>query len=237
MSQRFSSSIETEDTTETLENAWQVEQINTSVGVLISSGEEDREEDRRAYEFSKRLFDCCFAVLIGVVLLVPLLLIALMIKASSTGPILYWSERVGRNRKNFRMAKFRTMLISTPEVASHALQGPGCYLTPVGKWLRKTSLDELPQLLNILKGEMSFVGPRPVILTEASLVEARAERGVYRVLPGITGWAQINGRDFVPIQGKAELDKEYVSNRSLLFDLGIILKTIKKVVLREDISH
>lgn len=194
-------------------------------------------EPRWLYEGSKRIFDCILATIIGACFLVPALIIAALIKISSKGPVLYWTRRVGRHRKLFLMAKFRTMQVRTPEVPSSELNDPLSYVTGIGRWLRKASLDEIPQLLNILKGEMSFVGPRPVILAEKELTIARSIRGVHCVLPGVTGWAQINGRDFVSIEAKAHLDGEYLKRRSLLFDFRILCKTAWKVIFRMDISH
>lgn len=166
-----------------------------------------------------------------------MLIIALLVKATSRGPVLYWSDRVGRNNTIFKMPKFRTMKINTPAVATHLLKNPDQYLTPVGKFLRKSSLDELPQLFSILKGDMSFVGPRPALFNQYDLVEFRTQKGVHVLSPGLTGWAQINGRDEIPIPVKVEYDKYYMMNQSFFFDLKIILLTVLKVVRREGVSH
>lgn len=192
---------------------------------------------KRAYEFCKRLLDVCIAIVLGIVLLVPMVLIAIAIKLSSRGPVLFWSGRVGRDNHVFRMAKFRTMLTKAPEVATKDLSNPEVYVTVIGKWLRRTSLDELPQLLNVVKGEMSFVGPRPVITGERQLLKLRTANEVHRVLPGITGWAQINGRDFVSTRAKVALDAYYVQKRSLRFDAEIVFRTVWKVLVSRDIAH
>lgn len=150
---------------------------------------------------------------------------------------MYWSDRVGRHNKIFRMPKFRSMRIDTPTVPTHLLQNPDRWLTPIGSFLRKTSLDELPQLWNILKGDMSFVGPRPALFNQDDLIALRTDAGIHELLPGLTGWAQINGRDELPIHQKVQLDAEYLQRRSLLFDLKILWMTVLKVSLRDDVSH
>ncbi|QXE91562.1 sugar transferase [Geomonas subterranea] len=185
----------------------------------------------------KRFFDTLFSCLLLACLSVPMLFLALVIKLTSPGPVLYWSDRVGRNNTLFRMPKFRSMRIDTPAVATHLLADPDRFLTPVGKFLRRTSLDELPQLLSILKGDMSFVGPRPALFNQDDLIELRTQKGVHEILPGLTGWAQINGRDELPIPAKVELDEHYLKERSLLFDLRIILLTFLKVLRKEGITH
>jgi len=185
----------------------------------------------------KRLFDLVLTVLGVVVLALPLLMVALSVKLTSPGPALYWSDRVGRHNRIFRMPKFRSMRIGTPAVATHLLQDPDAWLTPIGAFLRKTSLDELPQLWTILAGDMSIVGPRPALFNQADLIALRTERGVHELLPGLTGWAQVNGRDELPIPQKVELDVEYLRRRSLLFDLRIVWLTVVKVLRRDGVSH
>ena len=185
----------------------------------------------------KRLFDLVLAVLIAVILAVPMLLVAMAVKLTSRGPALYWSDRVGRHNRIFRMPKFRSMRIGTPAVATHLLKDPKVYLTSIGSFLRKSSLDELPQLWSILVGDMSFVGPRPALFNQDDLVALRTERGVHELVPGLTGWAQVNGRDELPIPEKVELDVEYLRRRSLLFDLYILWLTAVKVVRRDGVSH
>ena len=166
----------------------------------------------------KRIFDCT-AVLAALFLFgLPMLLMALLVKLTSPGPVLYWSDRVGMGNKIFKMPKFRTMRIDTPAVATHLLKDPDEYLTPIGPFLRKSSLDELPQLWSVLKGDMSFVGPRPALFNQDDLIALRTEKGVHRLIPGITGWAQINGRDDIPIPKKVEFDAYYLKNRSFIFD-------------------
>jgi len=167
----------------------------------------------------------------------PMLLLALLVKLTSPGPVLYWSDRVGVGNEIFKMPKFRTMPIDTPPVATHLLQNPDVYLTPIGPFLRKSSLDELPQLWSVLKGDMSFVGPRPALFNQHDLVALRTEKGVHRLIPGITGWAQINGRDDIPIPKKVEYDEYYLKNRSFFFDLKILFLTFFKVTRAENVSH
>jgi len=185
----------------------------------------------------KRLFDLCLALLVIVVMGIPMLVIALTVKLTSPGPVLYWSDRVGRNNRLFSMPKFRSMRVGTSAVATHLLENPQAWLTPVGGFLRKTSLDELPQLWSILKGDMSFVGPRPALFNQTDLIASRTQQGVHELVPGLTGWAQINGRDELPIPQKVALDADYLRRRSFLFDLQIILQTAVKVIRRESISH
>lgn len=185
----------------------------------------------------KRVFDIALAVLAGCVLLAPMLATALVVKLTSRGPVLYWSARVGRDNLLFKMPKFRTMRVGTPAVATHLLSKPDTYLTPMGKFLRKSSLDELPQLWSILKGDMSFVGPRPALFNQCDLIAQRSLHGVHKLLPGLTGWAQINGRDELPILQKVMLDIEYLRRRSCLFDLKIIILTVGKVLEQKNISH
>jgi O-antigen biosynthesis protein WbqP len=160
-----------------------------------------------------------------------------VVKLTSAGPILYWSDRIGRDNKIFKMPKFRTMRVDTPAVATHLLPEPEKFLTSVGSFLRKSSLDELPQLWSILKGDMSFVGPRPALFNQADLITLRTQCGVDKLLPGLTGWAQINGRDELPIADKVKLDVEYMQNQSLFFDVKILFLTILKVLRRDGVQH
>ena len=185
----------------------------------------------------KRFFDLTLALLALVILMIPIVLVALLVKASSPGPALYWSDRVGRQNRLFRMPKFRSMRIDTPAVATHLLENPKAWLTPVGSFLRKSSLDELPQLWSILRGDMSFVGPRPALFNQDDLIALRTECGVHELVPGLTGWAQINGRDELPISEKVKLDAEYLRRRSLGFDIHILWLTFLKVVRRDGVSH
>lgn len=185
----------------------------------------------------KRIFDFSMSILLIAILGIPMLFISLMVKFTSEGPILYWSDRVGLCNKIFKMAKFRTMETNTPPIATHLLQSPNTYLTSIGKFLRRTSLDELPQLLNVIKGDMSFVGPRPALFNQYDLIELRTKKNIHKLKPGITGWAQINGRDELPIFVKVSFDEYYLNHRSFAFDLYIILLTIIKVIKREGIQH
>lgn len=185
----------------------------------------------------KRLFDLSLALMLSLLLALPIALIALAIWLTSAGPAVYWSNRVGRNNKIFRMPKFRSMRTDTPAVATHLLQNPEQYITPVGKFLRKTSLDELPQLWSILVGDMSFVGPRPALYNQDDLIALRTERGVHTLVPGLTGWAQINGRDELPIPQKVEFDAQYLQRRSFWFDLRIMALTAWRVLRRSGVSH
>ena len=185
----------------------------------------------------KRLFDLSLALAAAAVLLVPVLLVALAVRATSRGPALYWSDRVGRHNRIFRMPKFRSMRIDTPAVATHLLTDPGKYLTPIGPFLRKSSLDELPQLWSILRGDMSFVGPRPALFNQDDLIALRTEQGVDELVPGLTGWAQVNGRDELPIPQKVALDAEYLRHQSLWFDLRILWMTFVKVLRRDGVAH
>jgi len=185
----------------------------------------------------KRIFDLLLSLFVGLVFALPILVVAVLVKVSSKGPVLYWSDRVGRNNEIFKMPKFRTMLIDTPDVATHLMKNPDAYLTPIGSFLRKFSLDELPQLYSILKGDISFVGPRPALYNQDDLVELRTAKGIHELIPGITGWAQVNGRDELPIPVKVEFDEYYLKNRSFLFDLKILWMTFVKVVRREGVTH
>jgi O-antigen biosynthesis protein WbqP len=185
----------------------------------------------------KRFFD--FVLTLGCsFLLFPLVvLLASAVGTSSPGPILYWSDRVGRNNRIFKMPKFRSMRTDTPAVATHLLENPDAWLTPIGSFLRKSSLDELPQLWSILKGDMSFVGPRPALFNQDDLIALRTDAGVHELVPGLTGWAQVNGRDELPIPDKVKLDIEYLQRRSLAFDLWILWLTLLKVLRRDGVSH
>ncbi len=185
----------------------------------------------------KRLFDLVLSLLVACFLALPVALITLAVRVTSPGPVLYWSDRVGRNNRIFKMPKFRSMRIDTPAVATHLLQNPEQWLTPIGSFLRKSSLDELPQLWSILKGDMSFVGPRPALFNQDDLIALRTEKGVHELVPGLTGWAQVNGRDELPIPQKVQLDAEYLERRSLLFDMKILWMTALKVLARDGVSH
>lgn len=185
----------------------------------------------------KRSVDLLLAVVALVILFIPICLVALVVKLTSNGPIIYWSERVGRNNHIFSMPKFRTMKVNTPAVATHLLSNPDHYLTPVGSFLRKSSLDELPQLWSILRGDMSWVGPRPALFNQDDLITLRTERQVHSLTPGLTGWAQINGRDELPIPEKVDLDVFYLTHRSLMLDIKILMLTLLKVLKRDGVSH
>ena len=185
----------------------------------------------------KRIFDLILALWAALVLALPFLIVALLVRLTSVGPILYWSDRVGRRNKIFKMPKFRTMLVDTPAVATHLLANPEQFLTPVGSFLRKSSLDELPQLWSIIKGDMSFVGPRPALFNQDDLIALRTRHDVDKLVPGLTGWAQINGRDELPIPEKVKLDLEYAARQSFLFDVKIIFMTFVKVLKRDGIQH
>ena len=185
----------------------------------------------------KRGFDFLFALLLLFVLALPMLIVALLVKLSSKGPILYWSDRVGVNNRIFKMPKFRTMQINTPAVATHLMDNPDKYLTPVGDCLRKFSLDELPQLYSVLKGDISFVGPRPALYNQDDLIDLRTVKGVYKLIPGITGWAQVNGRDELPIPVKVEFDEYYLKNKSFWFDFKILVLTVVKVIRKDGVTH
>ena len=185
----------------------------------------------------KRFFDLTLALLALVILMIPIVLVALLVKASSPGPALYWSDRVGRHNRLFRLPKFGSMRFDTPAVATHLLENPKAWLTPVGSFLRKSSLDELPQLWSILRGDMSFVGPRPALFNQDDLIALRTACGVHALVPGLTGWAQINGRDELPIPEKVRLDAEYLARKSLAFDMQILWLTFVKVLSRDGVSH
>ena len=185
----------------------------------------------------KRLLDLFLVLVAGLVFIVPFLLVAIGVRLTSFEPVLYWSERVGRHNKVFKMPKFRTMLVDTPAVATHLLSEPENFLTPIGSFLRKSSLDELPQLWSIIKGDMSFVGPRPALFNQDDLIALRTLHGVDKLMPGLTGWAQINGRDELPITDKVKLDVDYMNNQSVFLDLKIIFLTVVKVLCRDGIQH
>jgi O-antigen biosynthesis protein WbqP len=185
----------------------------------------------------KRIFDLLLGLLAGAVLLLPLLLVALAVRLTSTGPALYWSDRVGRNNVIFKMPKFRSMQVGTPAVATHLLGNPRAHLTPIGSFLRKSSLDELPQLWSILVGDMSFVGPRPALFNQHDLMALRTAQGVHSLVPGLTGWAQVNGRDELPIPEKVTLDVAYLQRQSVGFDIRILWLTVVKVLRRDGVSH
>jgi O-antigen biosynthesis protein WbqP len=185
----------------------------------------------------KRFFDLSLALIAVFVLLVPIGLMGFLVRLTSPGPALFWSERVGLNNKLFKMPKFRTMHLGTPIVATHALLNPKAYFTPIGSFLRKSSLDELPQLWCILLGEMSFVGPRPALFNQKELIELRTQNGVHTLLPGLTGWAQVNGRDDLTIIQKVNLDIIYLQSKGLWFDIKILCRTFIKVVERDGVSH
>ena len=185
----------------------------------------------------KRLADLILALIASCLLLVPVIIVSLMVRFTSRGPVIYWSDRVGRYNKIFKMPKFRTMLVDTPAVATHLLSNPDQYLTPVGSFLRKSSLDELPQLWSILIGDMSFVGPRPALYNQDDLIALRTEKNVHTIVPGLTGWAQVNGRDELPIPQKVELDAYYLQHQSLLLDIKILFLTFFKVIKRDGVTH
>ena len=185
----------------------------------------------------KRLFDLILGTTVAVVLAVPVAAVAILVRITSPGPALYWSDRVGRHNRIFRMPKFRSMRVDTPAVATHLLADPSSFLTPIGSFLRKSSLDELPQLWSILKGDMSFVGPRPALFNQDDLIALRTEFDVHELVPGLTGWAQVNGRDELPIPEKVKLDAEYLHRRSLAFDITILWLTFAKVLRRDGVSH
>ena len=185
----------------------------------------------------KRVFDLALSIIAAVALALPILAVAIIVKLTSRGPVLYWSDRVGQYNRIFSMPKFRTMRVDTPAVATHLLPDPAQYLTPCGSFLRKSSLDELPQLWSIIKGDMSFVGPRPALFNQDDLVALRNECGVSRLMPGLTGWAQINGRDELPIPEKVKLDMEYMQQQSISMDFRILILTLVKVFRRDGVQH
>jgi O-antigen biosynthesis protein WbqP len=183
-----------------------------------------------------RIFNIAFSLITGLILLIPLCLVWLLVKLTSPGPVIHWSKRIGQNNEIFLMPKIRTMMIETPQMATHLLDGKS-YLTPVGSFLRKSSLDEIPQLYSIIIGDMNLVGPRPALFNQDDLKELRTKNNVHTLVPGVTGWAQINGRDDLSIQEKVKYDKEYLDRRSLVFDIKIIFLTIYKVLRRDNVQH
>jgi len=185
----------------------------------------------------KRFSDLFLALIIVLLLLIPIFLLILLIKMTSRGAALYWSDRVGMNNIIFKMPKFRSMNVDTPAVATHLLDSPDSYLTSIGGFLRRSSLDELPQLFSVLKGDMSFVGPRPALYNQDDLIALRTEKGVDKLLPGITGWAQVNGRDELSIPDKVALDVEYLNRQSFWFDMKILWMTFLKVMKSDGVSH
>ena len=185
----------------------------------------------------KKLFDLILAIFLILPLLIPFLIIAILIIVTSKGPVLYWSDRVGKNNKIFKMPKFRSMVINTPTLATHLLDNPDSYLSPIGHFLRTTSLDELPQLFCVLKADMSFVGPRPALYSQTDLISLRTQQSVDKLIPGITGWAQVNGRDVLSISDKVLLDVEYQNRQSFWFDIKILWMTLFKVLKKEGVDH
>jgi O-antigen biosynthesis protein WbqP len=185
----------------------------------------------------KRIFDFLLAIILLILFAPIFIVVAIIIKISDPGPALYWSKRVGRQNKLFMMPKFRSMKLSTPQVATHLLTNPEQYLISIGAFIRKSSIDELPQLLSVIKGDMSFVGPRPALFNQDDLIELRTQYGVHELLPGITGWAQINGRDEIPIPKKVAFEVEYLNRKNFFFDLKIIFLTTYKVIKKENVSH
>lgn len=185
----------------------------------------------------KRIFDIMLSLLSAFFLIPIILMVILVIKITSRGPVLYWSDRIGKNNIIFKMPKFRTMRFGTPAIPTHLMIDASQYLTPIGSFLRKTSLDEIPQLWSIIKGDMSFVGPRPALFNQDDLIALRTQLGVHTLVPGLTGWAQINGRDSLPISEKVVLDKEYVEKKSFIFDIYIFIRTFQKIFFEKNVSH
>ena len=185
----------------------------------------------------KRLFDLILSTILIFSLLVPMLFISLLIRLTSKGPVLYWSDRIGLNNSIYKMPKFRSMKVDTPEMATHLMLNPDKFLSPIGSFLRRSSLDELPQLISILKGDMSFVGPRPALFNQDDLIALRLEKGLDKLLPGLTGWAQVNGRDELSISDKVAFEVEYMQNQSFWFDLKILWLTFLKVINKKGVSH
>ena len=185
----------------------------------------------------KRVFDLVVGVVLVPLLVIPIFLVAFWVRTTSKGTVIYWSERIGCSNVNFWMPKFRTMKTETPVVATHLIREPVAYLSPIGSFLRRTSLDEMPQLWSILKGDMSFVGPRPALFNQSDLISLRTEKGVDHLIPGLTGWAQVNGRDELPIPEKVALDGEYMERQTFWFDMWILWLTLLKVLRRDGVSH
>jgi O-antigen biosynthesis protein WbqP len=194
-------------------------------------------DNGKLHKQMKRLIDIYLGLVILTIFLFPLLFVALLVRVTSPGPVLYWSDRVGKCNRIFKMPKFRSMRMDTPVIATHLLQNPEQWLTPVGSFLRKYSLDELPQLWSVLKGDMSFVGPRPALFNQNDLIAIRTNAGVHELVPGLTGWAQVNGRDELPIPDKVRLDVEYLQRHSIRFDFWILWLTLLKVLRRDGVSH
>ncbi|MGO4566829.1 sugar transferase [Rhizobium sp. 2YAF20] len=193
--------------------------------------------EKMSYSIAKRTFDLIVAGVVALIFAIPVIFIAAAVKLTSRGPVFYWSDRVGRGNRIFSMPKFRSMRTDTPAVATHLLGDAKSYLTPIGSFLRRSSLDELPQLWSILRGDMSLVGPRPALFNQQDLIELRTACGVETLVPGLTGWAQVNGRDELPIPAKVKLDQEYLQRRSLVFDFRILVLTALKVVRGEGVNH
>jgi len=215
-----------------VDNYWEMITLN-----LRHAGHLDLNCRNQSGILMKRVFDFILATILTIALSGLMLVVALAIKLSSKGPVLYWSDRVGRENIIFRMPKFRSMHIGTPALASHLMTNPMSFLSPVGAFLRRSSLDELPQLYSVLCGNMSFVGPRPALFNQEDLIKLRSDNEIFQLLPGVTGWAQVNGRDNLSIAGKTDLDKEYLDNQSFLFDLKILWMTFLRVIRRDGISH
>jgi O-antigen biosynthesis protein WbqP len=185
----------------------------------------------------KRIFDLFLSLILIFLLLIPICIVSIAVKFTSRGGVLYWSKRIGKNNKIFKMPKFRSMKINAPAKATHLLDNPDSFLSPIGSFLRNSSLDELPQLFSVLKGDMGLVGPRPALYNQNDLIDLRSEKGVDKLLPGITGWAQVNGRDELTIPDKVALDVEYLNNKSFWFDIKILWMTFLKVIKRDGVSH
>jgi O-antigen biosynthesis protein WbqP len=185
----------------------------------------------------KRIFDLVLAIKLAILLAVPILIIGIIVRLTSKGPIIYWSDRVGKENMVFKMPKFRSMQVDTPPVATHLMKNPNLFFSPVGRFLRRSSLDELPQLFSIIKGDMSFVGPRPALFNQDDLIALRKDKKVDKIKPGVTGWAQVNGRDNLSIIDKVAFDAEYLEFQSFWFDLKILWLTLLKVLWRENVSH
>jgi len=185
----------------------------------------------------KRIFDIISALILVVLLSIPLLVVAVLVRLSSKGPVIFWTDRFGANNRIFKMAKFRTMRLDAPQVAKHLMKNRDDYVTPIGKFLRKYSLDEIPQLLNILNGDMAFVGPRPALFNQHDLIELRTKKGIHKLLPGVTGWAQVNGRDTLSVPVKVEFDEYYLKNKSFPLDFKIVLMTFAKAIRGKDVQY
>jgi O-antigen biosynthesis protein WbqP len=208
-----------------------------STQIQFDHSNPDAATSRTWMPWYKRALDIGLSALLIIVLSPLLLALALIIKITSRGPVLHWSKRVGKNNVLFPMPKFRSMRVETPQLATHLLSDPGVYLTHIGSFLRRTSLDELPQLVSIFIGDLSFVGPRPALFNQDDLIALRTQKGIHLLVPGLTGWAQVNGRDELPIPVKVQFDYEYLVRRSFVFDLQIIGLTAFKVVRSEGVKH